>query len=238
MSRPNLIFFHVCCVGKWKEVLPKMLGQLVTSGLLEKAKLYFGVLGQPATLKEFYKVCHAAGVQSFECKTCEDLKQFEHFTMSYLHDVVKSLTLCHNVLYLHTKAVTRTGPRGVFFHQWRDYMVYCVVTRWRHAVKMLEERDAVAVSVNYRSGPKPHFAGNLWWSTSDHLKGLPSTLVVRSSLKSRFQYIAPEVWVLWGAPLGRVYTMHQPPHLIRSYGIHPSIYVDQPLEGCAVSKLM
>ena len=214
MDKP-LVFFHIGCVGLWKDVVPKMLKSLASSGLADHATFYVGILGSKQDQHLVKSLCKSV-LPRLYVHTTEDESLYEHFTLEWLQTIVRPLTSRHPVLYMHTKAVTRNEAN---FHTWRDYMVHWTVTRWKDMVKVLTDNDALGVSVNYRGGPKPHFAGNLWWSTSDHLKSLPSTHEVEARLKPRFKYVAPEMWLLWNAPLDRVFSLHQPLHRIRCHGI-------------------
>ena len=236
MENP-LIFLHVACMGLWRTIVKNLVKCLAESGLMKIAHFHIGILGSPKDVKLCKESCALLGPLTV-FQAADDLSLYEHFTLEWLQEIVQALPVeqVRPVLYLHTKAVSRTKPCEIHFHTWRDYMVHCLVSRWQEALEVMQDTKSLAVSVNYRGGPKPHFSGNLWWSHSKHLRSLPSSRQVKKCLKTRFAYIAPEVWVLWNTPLERVITLHQPKHLIRCHGI-PETYKDQAFEAKVVSDL-
>jgi hypothetical protein len=50
-------------------------------------------------------------------------------------------------------------------------MLNFTVLKYKQALKMLETNDAVGVDLV--NNPAKHFSGNIWWSTTQHIKNLP-----------------------------------------------------------------
>lgn len=75
------------------------------------------------------------------------------------------------VLYLMTKGVRRHG----YADEWRRYMTYFLVERWRHALIRLFEGGAQAVGCDLLGAgtPQAHFSGNCWWARADYLVARP-----------------------------------------------------------------
>lgn len=231
-----LIFLHVCALGHWKDVLKSIITSLKESGLLKVkgSKLFVGLLASKGDRPVFFSLMEGL---PYTLKTSENLKAYEHFTLEWLRQTIKGYKTNHPVLYLHTKAITRDPTtKERLFHVWRNYLVHWLVTRWEDCLEVMEKEGPNVLSVYYRPGPKPHFAGNFWWSTVNYLKTLPSTHLVKETLKPRFKYIAPEVWILWSTSLNKVFTLHQPSRPIRCFGIGQS-YRSLPIEPVKVSTL-
>jgi len=74
-----------------------------------------------------------------------------------------------NVLYLHHKGATQ--PFNDCVSDWREYMLYFCVDRWKECVEHLSDIDVVGV--NYMNEPYPHFSGNYWWAKSNYIKTCP-----------------------------------------------------------------
>jgi len=73
-----------------------------------------------------------------------------------------------NILYLHTKGVTRRNDQIVNY--WRRLMCHFVVDKWRECLRFLEVYDAVGINLCRQRGRI--FGGNFWWSKSGYLKYL------------------------------------------------------------------
>ena len=83
------------------------------------------------------------------------------------------------VLYFHSKGSTsyssNVNPDNIVKHKeyfyWRSFMNWAVINRWAECEYALPEYDVAGG--DYRKEPSPHFCGNFWWATSDHIKQLP-----------------------------------------------------------------
>ena len=83
------------------------------------------------------------------------------------------------VLYFHSKGSTsyssNVNPNNIIKHKeyfyWRSFMNWAVINRWAECEYALPGYDIAGG--DYRKEPSPHFCGNFWWATSDHIKQLP-----------------------------------------------------------------
>lgn len=69
------------------------------------------------------------------------------------------------VLYLDIKGFQLNSRED-----WKNMMLYFLVERSFDCLCLLKKYDAVGC--DYKNTPTPHFSGNFWWSTSDHIKKL------------------------------------------------------------------
>jgi hypothetical protein len=93
------------------------------------------------------------------------------------------------LLYLHSKGVTRVNSTQFDYkniEEWRSYMEYFLLARWRDCIQLLQHWDAVGL--NRRASPTLHYSGNFWWCTGQHFLRLPDTIDK--------EYLAPEMYVL------------------------------------------
>lgn len=87
-----------------------------------------------------------------------------------------------NILYLHTKGVSRLHP---FIEDWTNYMSYFNINKYEDRIKELETNDCTGVNLSGNSedinehpstwgyGKAPmHYSGNFWWSKSSHIRKL------------------------------------------------------------------
>ena len=76
------------------------------------------------------------------------------------------------ILYFHTKSITNQNAAT---EDWRRYMEYFAIERWKDCVAKLEEGyDCCGVMWNTNTpiGVWPHFSGNIWWATTDYINTL------------------------------------------------------------------
>lgn len=76
------------------------------------------------------------------------------------------------ILFLHSKGITRRGREGDFVDDWRRMMNYFLIS------KHIECRDHLSkgidtIGVNYEPFPAPHFSGNFWWVRGEYFLSLP-----------------------------------------------------------------
>lgn len=97
------------------------------------------------------------------------------------------------IFYLHTKGVTHPKP---CVDDWRESMLYWMVTRWEECVAKLSRFDAVGYS--HIETPIPHFQGNFWWARSEHIRKLgdPRDIKFVPTVKNQGERHKAEFWLL------------------------------------------
>lgn len=86
------------------------------------------------------------------------------------------------VLYFHSKGSTsystNVNPNNITKHKeyfyWRSFMNWAVLEKWALCESALDTHDVAGG--DYHNTPSPHFCGNFWWATSDHINQLPDPL--------------------------------------------------------------
>jgi hypothetical protein len=164
----NYIYIHVCCIHHWREILADFLCKIKESGLYEKvSEIRCGLLGQESDADEDVfldpkiRILFVSG----------DIRAFEFPTINKIHEDAQ--TEDFNVLYLHTKGVTRGDNTCV--KDWVNYMCYFNIYRHETCLELLEEHDSVGVNlqVSHTGHVYPlHYSGNFWWSKSAFLRRL------------------------------------------------------------------
>jgi hypothetical protein len=82
------------------------------------------------------------------------------------------------VLYFHSKGSTsysfNVNPDNIVKHKeyfyWRGFMNWAVLRNWQFCENALESYDIAGG--DYHEEPSPHFCGNFWWATSNHIRQL------------------------------------------------------------------
>ena len=70
-------------------------------------------------------------------------------------------------------------------------MNWAVLEQWSHCEKALDTHDVAGG--DYHVTPSPHYCGNFWWATSDHIKQLPDPL--DKSWWSKLQETTTDEWI-------------------------------------------
>jgi hypothetical protein len=173
------LFFHICCIGDYEEIVRELVDSLEKSGLYGKSKkVFYTTLGKLSD--KFLK--WLGTFSKFECiHQSSDIKEVEYPTLAYLQDFCKE----HDayVMYFHTKGVSNSyDPNKII---WRKYLTQKTINEYRNCVSFLNKGCDVAgcgwkehpyhqsVVTDYDTWTHSHFSGNFWWAQSAHIRSLP-----------------------------------------------------------------
>ena len=175
-DRNIYIYFHICCLNNWRDIVINIFNKIRDSGLYNMVdEIRCCVLGN---FNENDEIFQDNKVRIL--KTSENLKEFENFTVDRLLEDSKKESFY--VLYLHSKGVTK--PKSLPVQDWVDYMLYFNVESYLECLEYIKENDTVGV--NLTKHPVVHYSGNFWWSKSDHIKNLNV---------ANKTYNGPEFWI-------------------------------------------
>lgn len=171
----NVIYIHVCCINNYEEVFRYLLNSIKECGLYNNInEIRCCILGQfNDSLFDDEKIIIRA--------TSNDISLYERYTINIIHSDCKNENM--NVLYLHTKGVTRQN--NIFVKSWVNYLVYFNIYHHKLCLELLESNDTVGV--NLQNEPKLHYSGNFWWSKSSYINKLTRCI--------DYSYNAPEFWL-------------------------------------------
>jgi len=174
-TNANMIYIHVCCINNYKEVFNNLIYCIKDSGLYDSiSEIRCCILGD-------YDIELFKDEKIKIHKTSNHLSLYEVFTINKIHEDCKNEDM--NVLYLHTKGITRNNDMNV--NGWIDYMIYFDIYNYKKCLELLLDNDTVGVNLNEH--PVFHYSGNFWWSKSSYIKKL-NTCIYES-------YNSPEFWL-------------------------------------------
>lgn len=194
-------FHHICFDKNGKEVFEEQLGKIKESGLYNASETIFcSVLGERNnyTFPTKYKIIYES-VKS---------TSYERPILEYMYKHSKDNE--GKYWYIHTKGISHHGkstyPR---VEDWRKYMEFFVIKRWRRCASDLDNYDIAGV--NYMSNPC-HFSGNFWWARAKYVR----------NNKPNFKgvdYYETEMWLSKGnpAPVGISYHSSNTMHYEKTY---------------------
>lgn len=184
-KKPIYVFFHICCINNYIDVVGEIVDQIVASGLYEKCeKIFYSILGTADNAI----TQRLSELNKFELiHTSADIKEVEYPTLINLYNFCSTNDPCH-VLYLHTKGVSLPGDK--FRQLWRKRLLQKTVTEYDICISHLNEGYDISGSgwkevpkrgekINYCAGDYPHYSGNFWWANSEYIKRLPDIKDIR-----------------------------------------------------------
>lgn len=161
----------------------------VKSGLWDNAdKILYGAVGDESHMGEVRYILQYRG----ECIARDNsLIVYERPTLHALQKLSVSTDEPFHILYCHTKGVTRQVSEFPGVRKWLKYMLYFACQYYPIILQTMENEPQVkAIGRDQHRASEyltEHFSGNFWWSTSNHLKCLPSIIGE--------DYLDSEMWV-------------------------------------------
>lgn len=177
--KPVKIFYHVACMGNWKEIVFEQLGLIYQTGL----PFALGVVGPESERRIIRRLGLPIEFES------DDLSLYEIPTLALAWEWARENPQ-GGVIYVHTKGVS--APQSEGKRAWRRIMEIYVLERWKHRIIDLGFFDAVGVS--WCPGGMPHFRGNFFATRCDWL----------ASLQDPREYQAWNGPTIWGNPWKRM----------------------------------
>lgn len=201
------VFYHLAALNHlWKDFVDEQLGLVKQSGLSNVASVYVCYVSPEEILNEVkdYLKKEYSFVTILSARTTEEENLYEGQTLTEIQQYSKFNN--GYVLYIHSKGVAHSinSHQTIPTRDWRHYLNYWMIERWEDCIKKLE--SVSVVGTNYNQEPYPHFSGNFWWSTTEHIQSLPDvlnrSLYYDESLTEKlgahtFSY---EMWILHNHP--------------------------------------
>ena len=185
-TTPIYVYFHICCINNWEEIVSRLFFKLRNSGL------YNIVTAIKCVVLGNYNNCILFADPKVDIVYHSlDLSLHEKQSINILYnDCVKTTEEFH-VLYLHSKGVKHFNNLKTEKNvsDWTDYLAYFNIYQYNLCLSMLSNCDAVSVNLQQSVDDHIplHYSGNFWWSKSSHICKL--TLIHDTN------YYSPEFWI-------------------------------------------
>ena len=174
-----IIYIHVCQKGDWKRSFKMIIDKIRCSGLYDACfEIRCCVLNDicldadPMLMDEKIKIFYLGTTDNYERPTLLHMKNS--------NDNAK-------YLYCHTKGIRWFGTtQEKNIVDWIKLLLYWNIVKWENAVKALDDYDTYGC--NYIDNPVPHYSGNFFWITRNHLNQLDNYIGEA--------YNDPEFWIL------------------------------------------
>lgn len=194
------VYINVAVTGSVNRVLNELLSSIDKSGLYDFSnKIFLVINGDKSQLDFQMRDKYVIWNPNNDISHCE----FPTLDLIWFH-CQKEDNL--NVVYLHTKGITKPNHAGVI--DWTEYLTYFNVDRWAYMLTALGENDVVGVNFGgnrddlnehpstWGYGKAPlHFSGNFWWSKSSHIRTLTNPYQFIPDNNYMRYRVACEMWV-------------------------------------------
>ena len=162
------VFWNVNELAHWNEVFNPQWDCMVKSGLAQAAEeIVIMGNGRPRTFlplvnerKEYNNLTLIS--------VAKDAMLHEYAGLTHLQKEAKDATEPFYLCYIHMKGLTRWGNPHV--EDWKSWLNWCVIERWRDNVAALETYDTSGP--NWENEPWLHYSSNFWWAKSEYVAGL------------------------------------------------------------------
>jgi hypothetical protein len=168
MEKLNYVFYHLYCDlnGHCLELFSNTFNKIKNSGLYDNVeKIFVNAIGDNVHTivnNEIFKD------KKIEITTICAEPRGEVDTIKLLWDFCQTHSNS-NVLYLHSKGVSRPGNLNV--QAWTSFMEYFNIEKWETCVKALHSYDTCGVNLQYEPGAC--YAGNFWWANTNYVQKIP-----------------------------------------------------------------
>jgi SAM-dependent methyltransferase len=163
IPQPFKAFYHIGCMGHWKEVVSEQCLELSRVGIRPTALVLGGNAADFEWLQQFNLELVDGG---------QNLLEYETPTLALLDK------WCEEnpegaVLYIHSKGVTNPGCDNR--QAWRRLMMHYVVSDIHANLERLKVVDVVGVNWEHTTC-FPHFSGNFWVARADWINSLTNVV--------------------------------------------------------------
>jgi len=167
------IFFHAWGNNNRGHLITKeLISNIHISGLYEAVDvIHVFLIGSAKYVAETKELIKRSGKKFEITKEAPDVQAWEQFTLCSIRDFVGPED---KFLYIHTKGASHNSDDMDKMDEWRHYMCYYCMSKFRRCLSLLDEYDTVGVL--YREIPVPHWSGAFYWVTGKHWLGLPPNL--------------------------------------------------------------
>ena len=180
---PIYIYFHICCINNWKEIVSTLFFKIKNSGLYDLIKeircVILGDYDNSITEPKMNIIFQSP-----------DIHLREQVTINLLYNDCINCKEEFQILYLHSKGVKHLNSKfQKNVYDWVEYLCYFNIYNFKLCLNELNTCDAIGVNLqlDIDNNTPLHYSGNFWWSKSSHIRNL--TLIDNNYWNS------PEFWV-------------------------------------------
>lgn len=181
-------WLHIACMYGGDLIAAELHGRLLQSGLYDATStIHVSLLGDEYKRSRLIDNIFSRFSKYDVHYNDNNLKKYEWAALNHMHKTAQSQDN-FNLWYIHTKGASNCRPDVPSNIQsnlrlWRNLMCYYVIGNHKQCNELLLDYDTCGALFN-----KDHYAGNFWWSTSNHVKQIsePTDLEMSERMNAEF----------------------------------------------------
>lgn len=165
-------YLHTPELYGWQSVFANAVERMASSGMIQAVdEINICVNGNYATMADVLDplvvLCNKFRILQINL----DASKHEWPTINRIKQDVDSSLRRDIIGYAHLKGLSPAVYAKSSTIDWRNYLFYWTIERWRDHVQAIEDGYDTS-GVNWLEKPQPHYSGNFWWAASGHLRAL------------------------------------------------------------------
>jgi hypothetical protein len=134
-------------------------------------------------VKEYIKYRYPFAI-ILDIRDISETNIYEGHCLDLIHKM--SMNEDFDILYTHSKGVMM--PEAISVSNWREVLIYFMITKWKKCLKWLEASEVVGILDNparkeIGTGHPIFPSGNFWWSKSEYIRSLPEPIKSEEYMK-------------------------------------------------------
>lgn len=210
----NNIFWNICELNNYKEIVIDQYNSICESGLIYDIRnIYISYTGTNKQNINFLLD------KNNKFKLINYTDKYKEYERPCLHKLLEwSQNNESNILYIHAKGVSHPDNKNVWF--WRKMLEENTIIKYKQCINYLNEYDVIGINlINIGTNDKlvnenhkMHFSGNFWWSKTSYIKTLPKIREDYDDLSIQNRYWLCERWILYHYPNVKFYEIAKTQH--------------------------
>jgi len=191
-----IIFYHICEMGNWKEIVNEQIALIKKSNLYDCCEsINLSFLGNKNEILPYLNNKIKLIYNS------NDIKEYEIPTINKLLNFCKNNNNEYYILYIHNKGATNricNDINGQYY--WRQLMNHWNIYNYIENIDSLN-KGYLTSGINLMNNN--HYSGNFWWANSKYIKLL-------DYITNKTDRMMPEFWLLSKKITGKHISLYGP----------------------------
>ena len=176
----KIVYYHVCLINRWKEIVVEQLYLLQHSQLLDNSTVRIGIYYEDeANLADFKDLLQYYNYEN-RIEILFERVNDSHVEMATTQRMKQDCNMLTQeeadntiVLFMHSKGVKyTTPPQAISVKLWRNYLEYFNITKWRDCEDKLTNGYR-SCGVEWRETMGGHYSGSFFWMQAGLVREIP-----------------------------------------------------------------
>lgn len=177
MTKLNVVY-QCCDLPGSRDLSIEQMKRLIDSGLVDNAQVHLSLNGNLVNFLDLVQFVEPySNIRINHTSDRADLMEYP--ALMLVKDIADAAVEEEYILYFHLKGITKLNHQGI--HDWRRYMEYWHIDRYRDCIAKLDEGydtcgtnyiRGTFVGADLKVHDWPHYSGGFWWARTSYIKKL------------------------------------------------------------------